>query len=305
MTVVVIFDEDLDNKTVKQVDTENGKKVGTPGAEIEVLDSYETLDTDTHYYVKENKHLKHVETGAVWAVQIAVLKERGTPRNEEIKENLYLNSTVNADSVVFSIPQFKSAHDGAAITAAPLSQQFSSSDYETVEALNTALANQKYIFNTEERFAQSEGYPKILATTFEVTYPRIVRSERNVDIKLLNVSNTNLGFEAVNLGELNKLSNLYNDSDEAIIKCRYVRQNGTASGESSQTVKIKDLFAGNVSKSQFSKWNEVGTDTNIQNPITKVEWYLYTDAKKRFVNFSETVEITFKNLTESLTHDQL
>ena len=66
--------------------------------------------------------------------------------------------------------------------------------------------------------------------------------------------------------------------------------------ESHHNSEIKDLFAGNVSKSQFSKWNEVGTDTNIQNPITKVEWYLYTDAKKRFVNFSETVEITFKNL---------
>lgn len=302
MTVVVIFDEDLDNKTVKQVDTLNGKKVGAPSAEIEVIDDFNTQDTDTHYYVKENKYLKHVETGAVWAAQIAVLKERGTPRNEEIKENLYLNSNVNADNVVFSIPQFTSTHDDASIVATPVSQQFSSSDYETVEALNTALANQKYIFNTKERFAQSEGYPKILATTFEVTYPKIVRRENSVDVRLVSVTGNYLGFEVLDLA---KVANLYNDSDEAIIKCRYVRRDGTSSGISSQTVKIKDLFASNVSKSQFSRWNESRTDTDSQNPIEKLEWEIITDAKKRFVNFSETVEISFKNLTDSVISDSL
>lgn len=84
MTVVVIFEDDLDNKTVKQVDTTAGKKVGAPGAEIEVLDSHNRSDTETHYYVGETKYLKHVETGAVWAAEIGHMKERAAPRNEEL-----------------------------------------------------------------------------------------------------------------------------------------------------------------------------------------------------------------------------
>lgn len=191
MAVVIIFREDLDNKTVKQVDTTDGKKVGAPSAEIEVLDSFNKTSTDTHYYEGETKYLKHVESGAVWQAEIGKMKERAAPRNEEL----------TADSVVeFSMP------DGeiAVISVSPrsaISNQYHSrvkkdigdivantgifAQYANSKEANAALANEKFTFTTNEYFADNiEGKPKILATTFELPYPAVPYDESTSTMQL-------------------------------------------------------------------------------------------------------------------------
>lgn len=191
MEIIIIRKDDLDDKTIKVVDG----KVAAPGAEIEVLDSYDLQDTDTHYVEKKDKYLKHVETGAVWPASIATLKERAAPRNEEL----------TADSVVtFGMP------DGeiAVISVSPrsaISGQYHPrvvkeiggivggtgifAQYANAKEANAALVNEKITFTTIEYYANNvEGKPKILATTFELPYPEIPYNEGKADAQLVTQS---------------------------------------------------------------------------------------------------------------------
>ena len=183
MTVVVIFDEDLDNKTVKQVLTPDGKKVGAPSAEIEVLDSINRTSTDTHYYESETKYLKHVETGAVWAAEVGKMKKRAAPRNEELtpestavffksgEDNRWtfsLTSAISGNTIHVSPQKAGNYVDKTGIFA----------QYANAKEANAALANEKLTITTNEYFADTvEGKPKILATTFELPYPAIPYDE--------------------------------------------------------------------------------------------------------------------------------
>jgi len=172
MAVVVIFEDDLDNKTVKQVDTAGGKKVGAPGAEIEVLDSHDRSDTETHYYVGETKYLKHVETGAVWKAEIGHMKERAAPRNEELTLNSQEGQFVIQSDVVTLNYQPVSAISGNHLS--PVSEVVSTAGYENAKAFNDAHKTTTYSYTSTEYFADGvEGKPKILATTFELPYPEL------------------------------------------------------------------------------------------------------------------------------------
>lgn len=172
MTVVVIFKDDLDNKTVKQVETPAGNKVGAPGAEIEVLDSINRADTDTHYYSAETKYLKHVETGAVWAAEIGHMKERAAPRNEELTLDSQEGQFVIQSDVVTLNYQPVSAISGNHLS--PVSETVSTAGYENAKAFNDAHKTTTYSYTSTEYFANSvEGKPKILATTFELLYPEL------------------------------------------------------------------------------------------------------------------------------------
>lgn len=191
MEIIIIRKDDLDDKTIKVVDG----KVAAPGAEIEVLDSYDLQDTDTHYVEKKDKYLKHVETGAVWPASIATLKERAAPRNEEL----------TADSVAtFGMP------DGeiAVISVSPrssISGQYHPrvkkeigdivggtgifAQYANAKEANAGLAGEKITFTTNEYFANNvDGKPKILATTFELPYPEIPYNEGKADAQLVTQS---------------------------------------------------------------------------------------------------------------------
>ena len=194
MAVVVIFNEDLDNKTVKQVDTENGKKVGAPGAEIEVLDSINKTSTDTHYYEGETKYLKHVETGAVWAAEIGKMKERAAPRNEELTPDSTVRFVAGGEDNLWSF-DLTSAVSGNTI---PVSSQLAGNyadktgifaQYANAKEANADLAGKKLTFTTDEYFADTvEGKPKILATTFELPYPEIPYREGKAEAYLTAAS---------------------------------------------------------------------------------------------------------------------
>lgn len=183
MTVVVIFKDDLDNKTVKQVETLAGNKVGAPGAEIEVLDSINRADTDTHYYSAETKYLKHIETGAVWAAELGSMKERAAPRNEELTLNSQEGQFVIQSDVVTLSYQPVSAISGNRLS--PVSEVVSTVGYENAKAFNDAHKTTTYSYTNTEYFADGvEGKPKILATTFELPYPELPYREGKAEAYL-------------------------------------------------------------------------------------------------------------------------
>lgn len=191
MIKIVITKDDLDEKTIKVKDN----KLSAPGAEIEVLDSYDLQDTDTHYVEKKDKYLKHVETGAVWPASIAVLKERAAPRNEEL----------TADSVAtFGMPDGEiaviSVSPRSAISGQyhlPVKKEIGDivygtgifAQYANAKEANAGLAGEKITFTTTEYYANSvEGKPKILATSFELPYPELPYKDGKADAQLVTQS---------------------------------------------------------------------------------------------------------------------
>lgn len=188
--IIIIRESDLDNSTIKIV---NGK-VAAPGAEIEVLDSFEKQDTDTHYYEGSAKFLKHVETGAVWQAEIGKMKERAAPRNEELtpestavffksgEDNQWsfnLTSAISGNTISTASREAGNYTDNTGIFA----------QYANAKEANAALANEKLTFTTNEYFADNvDGKPKILATTFEIPYPELPYKEGKADAKLVALS---------------------------------------------------------------------------------------------------------------------
>lgn len=193
MTVVVIFKDDLDNKTVKQVETPAGNKVGAPGAEIEVLDSYNLQDTDTHYYVKENKYLKHVETGAVWAAQVAVMKKRGEPVNEELTPDSGVKFVPGAETNYWRF-NLTSALSGYVVPALPVNAGNYTdktgifAQYANAKEANADLATKKLAVTTNEYFLDTGDHNKVLATTFELPYPELPYREGKAEAYLTAAS---------------------------------------------------------------------------------------------------------------------
>lgn len=189
--IIIIRESDLDNNTIKVVN----KKVTVPGAEIEVLNSYDLHDTDTHYVAKEDKYLKHVETGAVWPASIAVIKERAAPRNEELTADSVANFQ-SADGEIYEISVAPiSAISGQSHPRVKKEIGDITSDtgifaqYANAKEANAALTNEKITFTTNEYFADNvEGKPKILATTFELPYPEIPYNEGKADAQLVTDS---------------------------------------------------------------------------------------------------------------------
>ena len=191
MIKIVITKDDLDEKTIKVKDN----KLTAPGAEVEVLDSYDLHDTDTHYVEKKDKYLKHVETGAVWPASIAVLKERAAPRNEELTADSVAEFSMSAGEIATISVNPRSAISGQ--HHIPVKKEIGDiisgtgifAQYANAKEANAALANEKLTFTTNEYFANNvEGKPKILATTFELPYPELPYKEGKADAKLVTQS---------------------------------------------------------------------------------------------------------------------
>ena len=194
MEIIIIRKDDLDDKTIKVV----GGKVAAPGAEIEVLDSYEALDTDTHYYVAEYKYLHHVETGAVWNANIAAKKERGAPVNEQLKGTVALTHVSANSDVIALLLRDTSTYEGdilSAIDDAKISAEVrvTRTDFDSAKEFNEYAQTHKYEFTTTERFATNGDKPKVLATTFEFSYPELPYKEGEV-VSNIGVSRTDGNF---------------------------------------------------------------------------------------------------------------
>ena len=170
MAIIIIRESDLDDKTIKVVDG----KVAAPGAEIDVLDSFDAQDTDTHYAVKSDKFLKHVQTGAVWQAEVVEMRERGATVTE------HFASTPSAvfrftNSNGWFVVNATSAVDGKAYSKTLGEFQFA--DYTNAKDFNEKHAGQKLQFTVEDRFSGVGDKPKVLGTTVELDYPQVPFNE--------------------------------------------------------------------------------------------------------------------------------
>ena len=170
MAIIIIRESDLDNNTIKVVDG----KVAAPGAEIEVLDNFDTQDTDTHYAVKSDKYLKHVQTGAVWEAAVVEMRERGATVTEH-----FISTPTAVFNYTTSNGWFEStatsAVDGKTYTKQL--DRFDFADYTSAKDFNEKHTGQKLQFTVEDRFSEVGDKPKVLGTTVEIDYPQLPFNE--------------------------------------------------------------------------------------------------------------------------------
>lgn len=180
MAIIIIRDSDLDDKTVKVVDG----KVTAPGAEVEVLDKYPAqAGTDTHYAVVEQKYLRHVETGAIWAADVVKMKERPAPQQEYFLGTPTASAdTVNNNFIIKATSAIDGHHYNEVVGA------FNRADYTNARDFNEKHVDQKLTFTTPERFSGNSEPGKILPTTIEVDYPQLPYKE-GTEKATLNVVN--------------------------------------------------------------------------------------------------------------------
>lgn len=206
---------DFDNKTI----IPGEDNISAPGAEIEVLDTQDNLDTDTHYYENSIKYLKHKQTGAVWQADIGQMKERAAPRHEELTPASMQarDVSIRGDKIHFLYePQSAVSYRvyGYELVAIPVS------GYANAKEFNES--NKTHTYSTPEYFADIlEGKPKILATSFELPYPVLPFTDEGVLPSLLSFDGYGLRFD---IEDRDKNANAY--SIDKIFHAKITLDNG-------------------------------------------------------------------------------
>lgn len=191
----MVFASDLDEKTIRTVQTSEGSFVSVPFAEIEVLDGF-PVESDDYYIEKTPKYLQHVATNAIWQADVVSFKTR----SEAVSENLgtlslvYENNSIRlvtdaetyrtTDEFMFSkVDNFK----------VPVQRFIQLGSYASSKAFNEAVAGTTYKFSTTKRYATSEGHSVVRETEFSVAYPEL--PYRDGELKLgLGISSLDGNF---------------------------------------------------------------------------------------------------------------
>ena len=202
----MVFASDLDEKTIRTVQTSEGSFVSVPFAEIEVLDGF-PVESDDYYIEKTPKYLQHVATNAIWQADVVSFKTR----SEAVSENLGTLSLAyesfaqrirlsNDAEVYLTDDEFMfSKVDNAKV---PVQRFIQLGSYASTKAFNEAVAGTTYKVTTAKRYATSEGHPVVRETEFSVAYPEL--PYRDGELRLaLDISsldgNFGFGVQAANL----------------------------------------------------------------------------------------------------------
>ena len=193
MAAVMVFAADLDEKTIRTVQTSEGSFVSVPFAEIEVLDGF-PVESDDYYIEKTPKYLQHVATNAIWQADVVLHKTRSEAVNEDLGTLSLAYNQAGKYLTLTSDTGLSSKIDGlgSGINSIINLDSFGS----TKEVNDAATAGTTYKFTTAKRYAASEGHPVVKETEFSVAYPEL--PYRDGELKLaLGISSLdgNFSFE--------------------------------------------------------------------------------------------------------------
>lgn len=199
MAVVMVFASDLDEKTIRTVQTSEGSFVSVPFAEIEVLDGF-PAESDDYYNERTPKYLQHVATNAIWQADVVLHKTRSEAVSENLGtlslayESIAKRIRLSTDSETYTTDDefMYSKVDNAKV---PVQRFIQLSSYASNKAFNEAVAGTQYKVTTAKRYATSEGHPVVKETEFSVAYPEL--PYRDGELKLaLDISSLdgNFGF---------------------------------------------------------------------------------------------------------------
>lgn len=198
MAAVMVFASDLDERTIRTVQTSEGSFVSVPFAEIEVLDSFPT-ETDTHYMVREPKYLKHIATSSVWQADVITLHTR----SEAVSEDLgTLNLTYNQYGKYLTLSSDTNLSSKIDGSVSGVNTVIDLSSFGSTKEVNDATAaGNTYKFSTAKRYAASEGHPVVKETEFSVAYPELPYRDGELKLRLgISSLDGNFSFEIQEAG---------------------------------------------------------------------------------------------------------
>lgn len=242
MAEQIVFGDDLDNVTVKNINGKLTAVVNVEDAEdeFEVVTDYVELQEDDEFYVESTfAKFRHKATQFLTDAYKKEKKPRSAPVSEsltspltaEVREErgviilLATDSPVsNVDGKPLAYPDYNPANTYVEVNK---------SDYANAKAFNAANAGKTFTVTTKKRYAESEGHPVVKPTELQVAYPTLPYLEGTAKIEMkhstyLVVAEIRNSAIAATNPEVNSSPSFYEDSQNAIsnldvsnIKMRY------------------------------------------------------------------------------------
>lgn len=200
MAAVMVFASDLDEKTIRTVQTAEGNFVSVPFAEIEVLDGF-PAESDDYYIERTPKYLQHVATNAIWQADVVLHKTRSEAVSENLGtlslayESVAKRIRLSNDAEVYRTDDefMYSKVDNAKV---PVQRFIQLGSYASSKAFNEAVAGTQYKVTTAKRYATSVGHPVVKETEFSVAYPELPYRDGELKLELgISSSDGNFSFE--------------------------------------------------------------------------------------------------------------
>ena len=186
MAEQIVFGDDLDNVTVKNINGKLTAVVNVEDAEdeFEVVTDYVEPQEDDEFYVESVfAKFRHKATQLLTDAYKKEKKPRSAPVNESLTSPL--TAEVHEERGVITLLATGnpvSQVDGKSLAYSDYNPantyvEVNKSDYANAKAFNTANAGKTFTVTTKKRYAESEGHPVVKPTEIQVAYPTLPYEE--------------------------------------------------------------------------------------------------------------------------------
>lgn len=255
MAEQIVFGDDLDNVTVKNINGKLTAVVNVEDAEdeFEVITDYVEPQEDDDYYVESVfAKFRHKATQLL----TDAYKKEKKPRSAPVSESLTSPLTAEVHEAHGVITLLVTGNAVSNVDGKPLAYsdynpantyvEVNKSDYANAKAFNTANAGKTFTVTTKKRYAESEGHPVVKPTEIQVAYPTLPFLEGTAKVAMehsayLVVAEIRSSAIAVTNPEVNSNPSFFEDLQNAIsnldvsnIKMRYellTSEGNTLTGE--------------------------------------------------------------------------
>lgn len=239
MAEQIVFGDDLDNVTVKNINGKLTAVVNVEDAEdeFEVVTDYVEPQEDDEFYVESVfAKFRHKATQLLTDAYKKEKKPRSAPVNESLTSPL--TAEVHEERGVITLLATGnpvSQVDGKSLAYSDYNPantyvEVNKSDYANAKAFNTANAGKTFKVTTKKRYAESEGHPVVKPTEIQVAYPTLPYEEHTyapeTGTSSYNLEYIPRSYEGTETAELNTLLALMDSTEhEVSYDVRY--QDGT------------------------------------------------------------------------------
>lgn len=182
MAEQIVFGDDLDNVTVKNINGKLTAVVNVENAEdeFEVVTDYVEPQEDDDYYVESVfAKFRHKATQLL----TDAYKKEKKPRSASVNESLTSPLTAEVHEERGVITLLATGNPVSNVDGKPLAYsdynpantyvEVNKSDYTNAKAFNAANAGKTFTVTTKKRYAESEGHPVVKPTEIQVAYPTL------------------------------------------------------------------------------------------------------------------------------------
>jgi hypothetical protein len=229
MAEQIVFGDDLDNVTVKNINGKLTAVVNVEDAEdeFEVVTDYVEPQEDDEFYVESVfAKFRHKATQLLTDAYKKEKKPRSAPVNESFIDPITADATIEGTTIKVTPRNIynKSAIDGYDVSLGTLDGfnrvEFSKSDYPNAKAFNEAHASKTFTVTTNKRFATSNGHPLVKPTEIQVAYPTLPYEEHTyapeTGTSSYNLEYVPRSYEGTETAELNTLLALMDSTEHEV-----------------------------------------------------------------------------------------